>query len=352
MCWFKEQGYEVHYASAGEEEVKDCDKHITVPFARNPLKPSNFRAFLALRRLLEQERYDLIHTHTPMGSVVTRLAATRSRKKDGTHVIYTAHGFHFFKGAGYLNWIIYYPIEKLMARRTDKLITINKEDYILAKEKFKTDVYYISGVGIDSKRFDITVSAKDKASLRASLDLKSGDFVILYLAELSKRKNQLWLINALNDLIKQDSKVHLLLAGQDSLNGECQKLVELLGLKDNIHFLGYRNDTPQLLKISDMAISSATQEGLPVNVLEAMYSRLPIIVTNCRGNRDLIRDGFNGYIIEQGDSRSLVEKIISLKQNKDIAKKMAQRNHKASSVYMLDKIIAAHAAIYNESLTR
>lgn len=348
MRWFAEQGYEVHYASMGEEQVLDCDKHFTVPFTRSPFKLSNIAAYHQLKKIIDAEGYDIIHTHTPMGSVVTRLAAKTARK-NGTRVIYTAHGFHFFTGAPLLNWLIYYPVEKFMARHTDTLITINKEDYERAKRKFSTDVRYVPGVGIDPKKFDFKMSKAEKLKLRKSLGLKEDDFVMIYPAELSKRKNQLWLIKTVAELIKSKPNIHLLLPGQDSLNGKCQALAKKLGVDSNIHFLGYRKDIAQLLKISDLAVSSSTQEGLPVNIMEAMYVGLPIVVTNCRGNRDLVNENTIGYAVKGHESDSFNDAVQSMYSHKKILRKkdIIQSNcQKVIQSYLLDAVLRDMNSIY------
>jgi len=308
MRWFAEQGYEVHYASAGEEEVLDCDRHFTIPFERSPFRINNLKSIRQLKKIIDFEDYKIIHTHTPMGSVITRLAAIAARKK-GTKVIYTAHGFHFFKGAPMLNWLIFYPIEKILANYTDTLITINKEDYELAKNKFKTDVQYVPGVGIDPKKFDIKMTKQQKTDLRKSLGLKDSDFVMIYPAELNKNKNQKMLIDVMEMISKTHGDIHLLLPGKDSMNGYHQKMAKEKGLK-NIHFLGYRGDIPQLMKISNLAVSTSLREGLPVNIMEAMYIGLPVIATDCRGNRDLVCDIKSGELIELNNKENFVNGII------------------------------------------
>ncbi len=312
---FKDKGYEVHVASHGDAVVPHTDVKYDVPIERSPLKLNNLRAIRQLREIIDRENYDIIHTHTPMGSVVTRLAAMTARKK-GTRVIYTAHGFHFFKGAPLLNWLIYYPIEKLLAHQTDDLITINNEDYERATAKFKTRVHYVPGVGIDPKKFDVNMSEGEKTKLRESLRLKDDDFVMIYVAELSKRKNQMWLVKTLEEMMKKDRKVHLLLPGKDSLNGKLHDLVKELGLQNQVHLLGFRSDIPQLMKISDMAVSAAKQEGLPVNLMEAMYLGLPIVASDCRGNRDLIANQESGRIVTQEDSDGFMQAIDEARQLK------------------------------------
>ena len=338
---FKDNGYEVHVATNGNEKIPYCDIKHVISFERSPYRINNLKAIKELKKIINEEKFDIIHTHTPMGSVVTRLAARNARKKYHTRVIYTAHGFHFYKGAPLLNWLLFYPVEKYLAKYTDTLITINKEDYELAKKKFSKrchDIEYVPGVGIDSKKFDIKMTDKEKHELRKSLGLKDDDFVMIYPAELSKRKGQIWLINSITNLLKEYKDMHLLLPGKDSLNGACQKLVNQIGLNNQIHFLGYRKDIPQLLKISNMAVSAAKQEGLPVNLMEAMYVGLPIVATDCRGNRDLIKNGENGYIIELGNSSHYVESIIAAKSIQ----------HQSDNTYLLDKILPYYKRIYEE----
>jgi glycosyltransferase EpsD len=267
LKYFKELDYEVHVATNGDAEIPYCDAKHIISFERSPFKLNNLRAIRQLKIIIDAEQYDIIHTHTPMGSVITRLAALRARKS-GTRVVYTAHGFHFFKGAPLKNWLIFYPIEKLLAHFTDTLITINKEDYDHAKGNFHTHVEYVPGVGIDVEKFNFKMTKRDKKKLRESLGIKESDFVMIYPAELSKRKRQLWLIGALKDFMTEHTDTHLLLPGKDSLNGKCQKLVKEFNLLDRIHFLGFRNDIPRLLNISDIAVSAASQEGLPVNIME------------------------------------------------------------------------------------
>lgn len=349
LKYFKNLGYEVHVATNGNDKIAYCDKKIVIPFERNPLKINNLKAIIQLKKIIDKEKYDIIHTHTPMGSVVTRLAAKQSRRKNKTRVIYTAHGFHFFKGAPKLNWLLFYPIEKYLSRYTDTLILINTEDYKLAKKKFKkcNDICFVAGVGIDESKFKFKMTKEEQLNLRESLDLKQEDFILIYPAELSNRKNQEWLLKALKDLIINHNDIHLLLPGKDSLNGKIQRLAKELNIEKNIHCLGFRKDVPKLLKISDIAISSSKQEGLPVNIMEAMYVGLPIIATDCRGNRDLVEDNVNGYIINQFDKDNLKNKILELYCNKDKWEKISIDNKKKIKDYQLDKIMVNMKKIYS-----
>lgn len=349
LKWFKENGYEVHVATNGDAEIPYCDKKIKIHFERSPFKLNNIKAIFELRKVLLKEKYDIIHTHTPMGSVVTRLAA-KSARKHGTRVIYTAHGFHFFKGAPLLNWALFYPVEKYLSKYTDTLILINKEDYNLAKKKFKKciDIQYVPGVGIDEDKFNIKLTKKDKHELRESLGLKDIDFVMIYPAELSNRKRQIWLINTVSTLLKEDENIHLLLPGKDSLNGKCQELVKHLKLENQIHFLGFRKDIPELLQISDLSVSSSRQEGLPVNIMEAMYVGLPIVASDCRGNRDLVKNGENGYIVPLDDSDTFIDRIKTIYGNKTLRNKLKKANMKEIKSYMLKSVLENLEKIYNK----
>ena len=333
MRMMREDGWEVHYASMGEEEILDCDKSFVVPFTRSPFKLSNITAYKQLKKIINQENYDIIHTHTPMGSVVTRLAAKKARK-NGTKIIYTAHGFHFFKGAPLLNWLIYYPVERLMARHTDTLITINKEDYHRAKKQFKTNVIYMPGVGVDPKRFKPKLTVKQKLELRKSLGLKKDDFVMIYPAELNKNKNQTLLLHVLHEINKEDKSVHLLLAGKDNLNGYHKKLADKLGAAKNVHFLGYRSDIPQLLQMSDLSVSASHREGLPVHLIEAMFAGLPIVTTKCRGATELVEDGVNGFVVgfDKEEFARCVKKII---ENRSLRESLSKESFKSACNYEL-----------------
>lgn len=280
-------------------------KYYHIDFPRNPISTTLIKANKQLKDILKNQ-YDLVHCHTPVGGLLTRIN-TKKYRKLGTRVIYTAHGFHFFKGAPIKNWMFYYPIEKYLAKFTDDLITINKEDYLISKTKFKAKhIHYIPGVGVDKSKFDFNMLDDEKNELREELGLKHDDKVLIYVGELSKRKNQMMIIKSLNELLKDDKNYKLLLVGKDGLNGLLQKYIVNNNLDKNILFLGYRTDIPSLFKISDLVISTSLQEGLPVNLLEAQMSSKKIIATNCRGNRDCVS---NSSLVEINDIDTLSKKI-------------------------------------------
>lgn len=340
---FKENGYEVHVATNGDENIPYCDKKYVIPFQKNPFKLNNIKAIFQLRKIIEEEKYELIHTHTPIGSVVTRLASKKTRVKYGTRVMYTAHGFHFFKGAPKLNWMLFYPVEKYLSKYTDTLITINQEDYLLAKNKFKKckDIQYVPGVGIDEEKFEFEMSESEKKNLKKSLGLKEEDFIIIYPARLDKNKNQGYLIEIMYDL-KKYSNIHLLLPGEDSLNGYYKNLSIEKGLK-NIHFLGYREDILKLLRISNVSVSSSLREGLPVNILEAIFSKVPVIALKTRGVDEIIENGINGYILEKNDKEKFINYILKFYYNEELIK---VDNKDIRKKFNMDRIIGLMKKIY------
>lgn len=346
-----EMGYEVHVAARNNLmqknglKIENADKIFDISFERSPFKLGNIKAYLQVKKILKEGKYSIIHCNTPMGGVIARLAGKKYRKK-GLKIIYTAHGFHFFKGAKKINWIVYYPVEKYLSRFTDCLITINTEDYNIAKKSFHAKkVEYTHGIGLVTKKFNIEITPEQKKKLRKSLEIEEKDFVIIYVAELISRKNHYMILNTMKKFAK-NKNIKLLLVGNGILEDEYKKFIQENHLEENVKMLGYRLDVPQLMKISDIAISTSKQEGLPVNVMEAMISGLPDIVTNCRGNRDLVEEGKNGYIVEINDEHTLYEKILFLSLNEDIRIKMGQYGKKVIQKYTLDKVSKELRAIY------
>lgn len=325
LKWFKQQGFEVHVATNGNANIPYCDKKYIIPFERSPLKINNLIAIKKLKKIIDRENFEIIHCHTPVGSVVTRISAIEARKKN-TRVIYTAHGFHFAKGGSILNWMLFFPVEYWLSKYTDCLITINEEDYNLAKKMLKMkQLEFIDGVGVDEERFNFELKSSERKKLRESMGIKEDDFVLIQVGELYKRKNQTMSINAMKDLVKKHKDIHLLLVGTGSLEEKYKKKILSNNLSENIHMLGYRKDIPKLLKISNVLLSLSYREGLPVNVMEAMFCGLPIIATDCRGNRDLVDD-----LIKCNDVKSLKRQIESeyISRNKKIydVEKYKQKN--------------------------
>lgn len=347
--WFKNNGYEVHVASDGEEELLHVDKKHNIPFERSPFKTNNIKAYKQLKKLIEANDYKLVHCHTPMGGALARLASISARKR-GLKVLYTAHGFHFYKGASWKNWLIYYPVEKLLSRFTDVLITINEEDYKLAnKKKFKAHkVELVHGVGIDLKKFRPQTD-QVKVDLRKKHGYRDKDFILIYVGELSYRKHQDTLIRMVEALKEDIPNLKLLLVGKGDCYNEYSSLINSLGLNNFVHLLGYRRDVPEMMLLSDIAVSSSRQEGLPVNVMEAMAVGLPLVVSDCRGNRDLIEDGVNGFLVND-DPAKFRASILKLEQDKNLMRKISTKNLKDIKEISLERITKIMSKIYTLEL--
>ncbi|MGE7630983.1 glycosyltransferase family 4 protein [Bacillus paramycoides] len=319
LKWFADQGWEVHVAANGNIHLPYVNQKYNIPLQRSPLRIQNFHAYKKLKSIIHQNRYNIIHCHTPMGGVIARLAARKARQQ-GTKVIYTAHGFHFCKGAPFINWLLYYPIERSLATNTDCLITINQEDYNLAvRHRFQAkNIKFVHGVGVDIERY-IPVTESEKKKLRHKNGYKSKDFLMFYAAEFNKNKNQSLLIRLLAQLKNEIPHAKLLLAGEGPLMKECKKIATQLGVSSMVHFLGYRNDIAPLLQMCDLAVASSYREGLPVNIMEAMACGLPVVATDNRGHRELILNNENGWIISHSKIGKMSDKIKYLAQNPDLS---------------------------------
>lgn len=351
LKYFNDMGYKVHVACAGDGDIPYCHVRHSIPFERSPFRWGNIKSYFTLKQIMCKNQYSLIHCHTPVGGVIGRLAAARARKS-GAKVLYTAHGFQFYKGGPVRDWMIYYTVEKILARFTDILITINQEDYDTAVEKkFKAGIIKkIDGIGLETNRFQISRSEKDIECIRKSLGLGKEDFVMLCVGELSKRKNQVFLLEVLKDLSSDQSlqlSIKLVLAGSDSLNGFLNQQAEVLNIAKNVIFLGHRSDIPELMSAADVAVSASRQEGLPFNILEAMASENPVVATDIRGHRDLIRNGVNGFLVRQGDRAAFSNAVKKLYGDKELRRVFGQAGALMSQSYSLETVMVQMKEIYN-----
>lgn len=353
----REQGYEVHVAANFEfgstssklrvdTFKKELNKlgipYYNINFSRKITHIfSHIRAYKQIKKLIYQNKYEFIHCHSPIGGVCGRIAAHGLNTK----VIYTAHGFHFFKGAPIKNWLIYYPVEKFLAKYTDVLITINKEDFKRALKFKAKKVEYVPGVGINLNKF-IPQTLEQKKLLRKKYGYNQNDFILIYVAELSYRKNQEMLINAVNVIKDEIKDVKLLIVGIGDMLESYAQLVRRLNIEKNVEFLGFRNDVASLMAISDVAVSTSRQEGLPVNVMEAMATRLPLIVTSCRGNRDLVIDGENGIVVELDDANKFANGILTLYQSSKLRDEYGERSLELVKQYSTQNVMLDMAKIY------
>ena len=307
-----EKGHQVDVACFINQELKDelLDLKVRVydiPFSRKPYSLSNLKAYKILKRLIKEEGYDVIHSHTPIASFISRLI---TRKSFSIKRIYTAHGFHFYKGAPLLNWLIYYPIEKYLSKFTDVLITINQEDYNIASKKmYAKENIMMHGIGIDLDKLNQPINIEKKKS---ELEIDPKKFVILSVGELNKNKNHQLIIKALKKI--QDKDFVYLIVGEGSLYKKLKKLVDKKQLNKKIKFLGYRYDVYDLYKISDLFVMPSLREGLPVSMMEALFSGTPIIGSNIRGIKDLLNQK-QELMFNPNDSKE-VTKLIAMQLKK------------------------------------
>ncbi len=332
MLAAKEIGIEFHIAgnwsyASDEERIADEEKYgikiHQIDFMRAPYHPGNIKAYKQLKRLAAAEKYDFIHCNTPIGGVLGRLIG---KKFNIGRVIYQAHGFHFYKGASMKNWLLYYPVEKWLAHYTDALITINSEDFELAKTKLKLrkngKVYYVPGVGIDTSQYNPTGKSREEKRTESGIPLDA--FVLISVGELNTNKNNGVIISAMEKL--NSKNIHYILCGIGENREELQEQADKAGLHDNVHFLGFRNDVNKLYEAADCFVMPSFREGLSRSVMEAMASGLPCVVSKIRGNTDLITDNKGGFLCEPSDSEGFAQAIGLLCDNKPLCDEMSRFN--------------------------
>ncbi|MEB2298030.1 glycosyltransferase family 4 protein [Lysinibacillus xylanilyticus] len=352
LNYFKSIGAEV-YAAANKEDGEDREmleslgiNCIEIEFERNPLHLKNIKSLNQLIKLKESIEFDLIHTHTPMASFLLRYVYRNDKR---TKIIYTAHGFHFYKGAPLINWIVYYNIEKVASRWTNHLITINNEDFQNANLLGYTqeNTSYVHGVGIDS--FYKVLDDEKKQNLMKELKIKNDDIIISYIAELNNNKNQMFLLENWNKIKQECKNAKLLLIGTGENLTFYKNYVIKNQLKD-IEFTGFRNDVMDILQISHINILLSKREGLGKCLLEGMICRLPCIATNTRGPKDLIKDGVNGFLVDLSDGNKLIDSLVSLIKNETLRQKMGEESYKIAKEYFIENVIEEYKTIYQKYL--
>lgn len=353
----QQMGYEVHVACNFEQgstcnteriaELKQILSENNVPFfqidfSRDIIKVrDHFRAYKQTFKTITSNNYDLVHCHSPIGGIITRLACRKIRK-NGTKVFYTAHGFHFYKGASPKQWLLYYPVEKICAHFTDVLITINKEDYALAQKKMKAKrVEYVPGVGIDTKRFaDCNMDCAEK---RREIGIPEKAKLLMSVGELNKNKNHEIVIKALARINKPN--VYYIIAGKGDLDKHLQNMINEFGLTQRVKLLGYRSDVAELYKIADVFVFPSFREGLSVSLMEAMTSGLPCIVSRIRGNMDLINE--NGGALFDPHSVENCKNAIQMLLDKDL-QKIGEHNVYSIKFFDLDNVNEILGELYTK----
>lgn len=316
----QEMGYEIHYASNFRNPVytfdtRDLEKqgirlhHINV--AKSPAKIGcNCRAIRQLKKIIDEERITIVHCHNPMGGVAGRIAAHMSKLKP--YVIYTAHGLHFYRGAPLRNWLFYYPVERFLARWTDSIVTINREDYCLVRDKFRLKqggmVSQIHGVGVDMNRFQPNPDIRIRK--REALDIPEKAFHIVTAAELNGNKNHKIIIQAIAKANKND--IFYSICGKGTNENQLKEMICEYHLEKQIRLLGFRTDMEEILQTADVFAFPSIREGLGIAAVEALACGVPLIVADNRGTREYAEDGYNAIVCGADDEIAFTAAIKKL----------------------------------------
>lgn len=341
-----EQGYIVEIASNGISKLdqKILNSNIVchdISFSRKPLSKNNIRAYKELKKILINNTYSIIHTHTPNASALVRLLA---RKLKLRNIYYTAHGFHFYKKAPLLNWMLYYPIEKYLSKFTHTLITINSEDYELAKRKFKSNrVFKIPGIGLNFERLE----ANSKESNEIEAEFAKNKFHIISVGELNKNKNHQVIIKSLNHL--QDDNIMYHIVGTGNNINKLEKLVRKYNLGSQIKFWGYRDDIANLIKHSDLFAFPSRREGLGIAALEALYLKCPLVTSNIHGINDYSFEYINSLKCSPNDYLTFAKNIRLLSTNNFLKKTTEDWVKNNIEKYNIKNVIKLMESIYSEN---
>ncbi len=360
MLAAQDLGLEFHIAgnwgySSEVERLADEDEYgiriYQIDLIRQPYSPGNWMAYQNLVSLIEAEQFDVIHCNTPTGGLLGRLAGKHCRLDK---VIYQVHGFHFYPGAPFLNWLVYYPVERMLARYTDALITINRTDYHLAQQRVRPrrggTVYYVPGVGIDLAAYSHLNLRKEeiRAEVRQQLGLSPTASMLLSVGEINQNKNHIVVLKAMAKL--QDVSIHYYICGAGALEQKLKTFAQSNDLQDNIHFLGYRTDVKELLQACDLFLMPSYREGLSRSIMEAMASGLPCIVSDIRGNIDLIQNDIGGYVIGPRDHDGAAAAIERLTGDPSLRARMGRSNLQTIRAFGVPSIRSHMKQIYQEVL--
>ena len=318
-----------------------------IAFARSPFSKENLKAYRELKKVIDGDRFDLIHCHTPTVSMMTRIAA-RSVRKKGTVVMYTCHGFHFHNASSKKNWLVYYPVEKFLSRYCDYIVTINKEDFGRAKTFACKNVRYIPSVGVDINKIKNTVV--DKRQKKAEIGIPEDKLLVLSVGEMIDRKNHEVIIRALGKL--NDSNIYYAIAGKGPLKEKLEALSEELGIADRVRFLGFRTDVNELYYAADISAFPSKIEGLGLAGVEAMAAGVPLVSSNVHGILDYVIDGKTGYAVPPCDVDGFADAIKKLSADPALRESMREDCLAAVAPFEITNALNVMWDIYREVLER
>ena len=328
------------------EKIKSQNVFLhNIAFARSPFSRSNLKAYRELKQLIDREKFDLIHCHTPAVSMLTRLAARKSRR-NGCVVMYTCHGFHFHNASPKKNWLLYYPVERFLSRYCDYIVTINKEDFERAKTFHCANVRYIPSVGVDIKK--IQQLSIDRTAKRALIGVPADKILIISAGELIERKNHEVIIRALAEVNNRD--IYYAIAGKGPLMDYLKNLATDLGLADRVLLLGFRTDVFELYHAADISAFPSKIEGLGLAGVEAMAAGVPLISSNVHGILDYVIDGETGFAVDPKDVDGYAEAIKRLATDGALRERMRHNCVKAVAPFEIGNALNVMWNIYREIL--
>lgn len=341
LKYFKDNDFEVHIMGKGNNKspIPYVDKVIPVNFEKNMFSLKNFISAFKISKLIKKEKYSTISTHTILASFFTRLAIMLSLKKHPL-VINTVHGYLFDENSNFIKKVIMIVAEKFVRPVTDTILVMNSTDYEIAKKYnlYKKNLYSINGMGINASKFPFSTE-ENKSYLREKYNIPKDDFLLIYVAEFSKRKNQKFLIESLKGLISEGyNNVKLLLLGDGVLLDDMKQYSKTLGIEDNIIFKGYIKEVCNYYQISDICVSSSRIEGLPFNIMEAMSTGLPVIASKIKGHIDLVNPGENGFLYEYNNINEFCNHVKVLFNDRNLLNNMKISSHNLSKNYSLESV--------------
>ena len=352
----QELGFEVHYVSNFKNPIYDMDleklqkkgiKLHHIEIQKSPLRLiRNIKALKQLLKVVAQEGIHIFHLHNPMGGVLGRVSALFYKDK-ARYIIYTAHGFHFYKGAPFCNWLLYYPIERLLAGKTNCLITINKEDYEQAKGfklKQPGTVVRIPGVGVDIKRFAPAAGMREK--MRHELQVEEDIFYILSVGELNHNKNHEVILRAIAKL--RNPRIHYGICGIGYRSEYLEELAVKLGIGQQFTLFGYKKNIPDMLQIADCFAFPSIREGLGIAAIEAMAAGIPLITSDCRGTREYMQEGVNGYVCRSGSVEEYAQAILRIKESSEKREEMSAACREKAKEFNLSRTSRIMQQLYKE----
>ncbi|MGX5479994.1 glycosyltransferase family 4 protein [Bacillus thuringiensis] len=349
----RSKGYKVEIATHVMGDLSEFQRHIqntvvhNVPFNRNAKSLENVYAYKMIKKIIRNTEYDLIHVHTPIAAFLTRLASTNRNT-----VVYTAHGFHFNENGSSISNFIYKTMEKIAATKTDKLVVINKDDYEIGKSIIDpSKLQYIKGVGVDMNEYnEDIIDDKEKIAFKRELGINRDTKVITHIAEINSNKRQIDTVLAAEKLREMygDNFV-VLLAGRGPLHESIKEKIQELGLEKHVKCLGFRNDINKILSITDIGMLISLREGLPKSVMEMMAMKIPVLLTNIRGNRDLVKHNENGILVDIKSPNQIAEGWHKILTDSILANQFKEKSYnKILNEYSLEKVLYDLGRLYDE----